>query len=158
MITQTAKYALRTLGYLAQQEGETFLQTREIAEALNIPLNYLGKILQKVSRARLVDSQKGLHGGFKAIRPANQISLFEVLMAVDCIPRDVALTKSDLPDKHLPPTFFDRFESIARIYTDFLRKTTLADMLAVPDAEAAAETAAAALVAETAGAVSAHSR
>ncbi len=151
MITQTAKYTLRTLAYLAQQEGDTFLQTREIAEALNIPLNYLGKILQKISRARLVDSQKGLRGGFRAIRPANQISLFEVLMALDCIPSDMVLTKSDPPDKHLPPTFFDRFESIARLYTDFLRKTTLADMLAAPDAGEAAKAEATALAAKTAG-------
>lgn len=153
MITQTTKYALRTLAYLAQQKGDTFLQTRDLAEALNIPANYLGKILQKISRARLVDSQKGLHGGFRSIRPSSQITLYEVLEALDCIPRDVALGKFDPPDNHLPPTFFDRFESIARLYTDFLKKTTLADMLAAPDAEMAAEAEATALVAETADAI-----
>lgn len=150
MITQTAKYALRTLAYLAQQDGSAFLQTKELAEALNIPTNYLGKILQKISRARLVDSQKGLHGGFRSIRPANQISLYDVLDALDGIPRDVALGQADLPDNHLPSTFFNRFESIARLYTDFLKKTTLADMLAAPDSESAAEAEATALINETA--------
>jgi Rrf2 family protein len=153
MITQTAKYALRTLAYLSQQDGSTFLQTRDLAEALHIPPNYLGKIMQKISRAQLVDSQKGLHGGFKSIRPANQISLYDVLLALDGIPRDVALDKSDPPDEHLPPTFFDRFESCARVYTDFLKQTTLADMLAGAKAETASEIEVAVLVNEAADAI-----
>jgi Rrf2 family protein len=132
MITQTAKYALKALAYLAQQDHDRYLMGRDMAEALNIPPNYLGKILQKLSRARLVDSQKGLHGGFKAARPASQISIHDVLLALDAIPSDVAMSPSDTPDEHLPCTFFDRFESIARLYTDFLKQTTLADMLRPP--------------------------
>ena len=153
MITQTVKYALRTLAYLAQQEGDIFFQGRDIAEKLHIPPNYLGKILQKIVRARLVDSQKGFRGGFRAIRPANQISLYDVLLALDGIPRDVALGDSAPADDQLPSTFFDRFENIAQLYTDFLKKTTLADMLAPPGSEPAAEAETRALVEKAAEAM-----
>ena len=140
MITQTAKYAFRTLAYLAQQEGDTFLQARYLAQRLHIPAGYLGKLLQQISRAGLVDSRKGRHGGFRSIRPADQIKLYDVLRALDGIPRDAGLDKSSVFDNPLPPTFFDCFESIARLYSDFLKMTTLADMMASPDAKSAAKT------------------
>jgi Rrf2 family transcriptional regulator, iron-sulfur cluster assembly transcription factor len=63
MVSQTGRYALRILGYLADHRGQ-WVQGREIAGATGIPANYLGKILNQLRKAGYVLSQKGWGGGF----------------------------------------------------------------------------------------------
>ena len=63
MVSQTGRYALRILGYLADHRGAWVLG-REIAGATGIPANYLGKILNQLRKAGYVQSQKGWGGGF----------------------------------------------------------------------------------------------
>ena len=86
MISQTSEYALRTLIYLASRNGET-ATTRQIAKAAGIPPSYLCKILQSLSRAGLIRSQRGLHGGSTLERDPKSISVYDVVAAVDHIPR-----------------------------------------------------------------------
>ncbi len=63
MVSQTGRYALRILGYLADHQG-VWVQGREVAAATGIPANYLGKILNQLRKAGYVLSQKGWGGGF----------------------------------------------------------------------------------------------
>jgi Rrf2 family protein len=86
MISQTAEYALRAIVYLADQQGEPHT-TAQIAEAAAIPAGYLAKVMQSLGRARLVHSQRGLRGGFVLTRAATEISLLDVVNAVDPIRR-----------------------------------------------------------------------
>jgi Rrf2 family protein len=86
MISQTAEYALRAVVILARQAGSS-MTTHEIADATHVPPGYLSKVLQSLGRARLVMSQRGLHGGFVLSRPPGQISVLEVINAVDPIQR-----------------------------------------------------------------------
>ena len=58
MITQTGKYALRILAYLAEHEGER-IQGHRIADDTAIPSNYLSKILNKLCKCGWVSSRKG---------------------------------------------------------------------------------------------------
>ena len=51
MLTQTAKYAIRALLHLAEQKGSGYCQTKDIAETIEVPANYLGKTLQKLAAA-----------------------------------------------------------------------------------------------------------
>jgi Rrf2 family protein len=86
MISQTAEYALRAVVKLARETGST-MTTHEIADATRVPPGYLSKVLQALGRARLVVSQRGLHGGFALSRAPSQISVLEVINAVDPIQR-----------------------------------------------------------------------
>jgi len=86
MISQTAEYALRAVVKLAREAGST-MTTHQIADATKVPPGYLSKVLQALGRARLVVSQRGLHGGFALSRPPHQISVLEVINAVDPIQR-----------------------------------------------------------------------
>jgi Rrf2 family iron-sulfur cluster assembly transcriptional regulator len=63
MISQTVRYALRIVGFLADHQGK-WVRGREVAAATGIPANYLSKILNSLRKAGLVDSQKGWGGGF----------------------------------------------------------------------------------------------
>lgn len=85
MISQTAEYALRAMVYLADQnEPRT---TAQIAEAAQVPAGYLAKVMQNLSRARLVHSQRGLNGGFTLVRAGSELTVLEVVNAIDPIRR-----------------------------------------------------------------------
>ncbi len=68
MVSQTARYALIILGYLAER-AETWCPVGEIASATCIPPNYLSKILNRLAKEGLVASLKGWGGGFR-LHPA----------------------------------------------------------------------------------------
>ena len=74
MISQTAEYALRAIVYLADQEGQP-RTTAQIAEATQVPAGYLAKVMQALSKVRLVNSQRGLNGGFTLTRDANELTM-----------------------------------------------------------------------------------
>ncbi len=78
MVTQTARYALRILGYLVDHPGQR-VQGREIAAATGIPANYLSKILSQLRKRGYVDGRKGWGGGFLLYDKAFSTPLAEVL-------------------------------------------------------------------------------
>lgn len=86
MISQTAEYALRAVTCLAVQNGEP-LTTQQVATAARVPAGYLSKVLQSLSRAGLVDSYRGLHGGFVLRRPPTELTVLDVVQAIDPIQR-----------------------------------------------------------------------
>ena len=82
LLSQSAKYALRAAIFLAENGGGPHL-SRDIAEALEVPAQYLAKILQDLARSGLLISAKGRGGGFRlALRPS-QIELFQVVRAIE---------------------------------------------------------------------------
>ena len=90
MISQTAEYALRAIVFLADNAGEAHT-TEQIARATKVPVGYLAKIMQGLSRSRLVNSQRGLHGGFTLVREPRELSIYDVVQAVD--PTDPGLQR-----------------------------------------------------------------
>ncbi len=84
MLSQTAEYAMRAVVCLANEPDHS-LTTRELARHTRVPVNYLSKVLQGLSKKGLVQSQRGLHGGFVLSRPAGEMTLLEVVDAVDPI-------------------------------------------------------------------------
>jgi Rrf2 family nitric oxide-sensitive transcriptional repressor len=86
MISQTAEYALRAIVYLAK-EPSVAKTTKEIAEATRVPVGYLSKVLQNLSRVGLIGSQRGLYGGSRLLKAPYEITIYEVVNAVDPIPR-----------------------------------------------------------------------
>jgi Rrf2 family protein len=129
MLTQTADYALRALIYLAHDDDDGYHQTRDMATALNVPANYLGKILQLLGHKKLVESQRGMRGGFRLSRLPEQIRLFDVLEALDTIPTDPACALVSGGRQIELCTLHRRFASMTATYIAFLKDTTLADVL-----------------------------
>jgi Rrf2 family transcriptional regulator, nitric oxide-sensitive transcriptional repressor len=86
VISQTAEYALRIVVWLASRHPEA-QTTREIAGATRIPPGYLAKVLQSLGRGGLVNSRRGLHGGFTLVREPSAITPLEVVNAIDPIRR-----------------------------------------------------------------------
>jgi Rrf2 family protein len=67
-------------------EGKSFT-TSEIAQSTKVPMAYLSKVLQTLSRGGIVQSQRGLGGGFTLSQDADSLSVLEVVDAVDPIQR-----------------------------------------------------------------------
>ena len=82
-LTSASKYSLEALLYLLEQNAESPVRARDIAKAKHLPEGFLLKSLGMLERARLVQSRKGPGGGFRLARPADRISLLEVIEAVD---------------------------------------------------------------------------
>ena len=89
MISQTAEYALRAVVHLAtlEKSGSSSQTVMQIAEGTRVPAGYLAKVLQVLSRTDLIVSQRGLGGGFRLGKPAGEISIYEVIQAVDPLQR-----------------------------------------------------------------------
>src|SRR5262249_47761223 len=81
----TAQYALRALVYIAGQDPDRPVLAREIAQRTGVPLHYLSRILRDAVRHGLLDSTRGVGGGFRLARPPKKVALIDVLMPFDDI-------------------------------------------------------------------------
>lgn len=86
MISQTSEYALRAIVCLAGRPAAS-QTTGEIAAITRVPVGYLAKVMQALRRAGLVLAQRGQKGGFLLARPSDQITLLDVISAVDPLKR-----------------------------------------------------------------------
>ncbi|MBK9118784.1 MAG: Rrf2 family transcriptional regulator [Phycisphaerales bacterium] len=86
MISQTTEYALRAVVWLAANP-EKPLTAQQIADATRVPAGYLAKVLQGLSRAGLLHSQRGLGGGFTLAKSPTALTMWEVVQAVDPLRR-----------------------------------------------------------------------
>jgi len=131
MFSQTVEYALRAVVHLADQAPGA-RTTDQIAEATKVPKAYLSKVLQGLRRAGLVDSQRGLHGGMTLTRKPSELTLLEVINAVEPIQRiqtcPLGLQSHGV---NLCP-LHRRLDNALATVEDAFRKTTLAEVLAEP--------------------------
>lgn len=133
MLSQTAEYALRAALYLAQ-EGETrSVRTEEVAEALDLPRNYLSKILHALGRQGIVTSVRGPRGGFRLALPPEEIMLSEIVDVFDPQLLDdrsrCLLGRTACSDRN-PCVAHHQWKQVASTVATFFRKTSLAEMIA----------------------------
>jgi len=86
MISQTSEYALRAIVMLGWSPGSP-RTTQQIAVQTQVPSGYLSKVLQALGRAGVVEGQRGLYGGFVLARPLNELTILDVINAVDPLKR-----------------------------------------------------------------------
>ena len=79
MIAQKTRYALRSLLFLAEEQGGAPVQLGRIAETQRVPPKYLELIMLDLKKAGLVKSVRGPKGGYKLSRPSEQISFGEIV-------------------------------------------------------------------------------
>jgi len=79
MISSKGRYALRLMTDLAQREGMGVVSLSEVAQRQEISAKYLEQIIGPLVRAGLVTSRRGKEGGYALGRPAEQISVADVL-------------------------------------------------------------------------------
>ncbi len=131
MFSQTVEYALRVIVYLGSLEGVPAV-TRQIAAVTQVPEGYLAKVLQGLSRAGLVQSQRGLHGGSILALPPEKLSVYDVIEAVQPIQR-IRSCPLGLPShgSRLCP-LHRRLDDAMAMVEKACRESTIADLLSEP--------------------------
>jgi Rrf2 family protein len=82
-VTREGDYGIRSVLYLSRQPFKKVSFVNEISEEYKIPRSFLAKILQKLVKAKIVRSYRGVKGGFSLARQARDITVLEVLEAIE---------------------------------------------------------------------------
>lgn len=130
MISATAAYAIRAMLYLAEREGEGLARVEDVAEALDVPRNYLSKILHALVKDGTLRSVRGPHGGFELAVPASSLTLFSVVRAFDDIEakRTCLLGLGECSDEN-PCALHGRWSGVAAEVASFFRETALDEVV-----------------------------
>ncbi|MGI8438690.1 MAG: RrF2 family transcriptional regulator [Thermoleophilaceae bacterium] len=147
MFSTKAEYGVRVMAHLASHDGGRPVPLGAIAEAEGLPLAYLEHLVQRLRRAELVESRRGSHGGYSLARPAEEITMAEVVGAlegqiapIDCIsPREdgTLVCARETESDHVCPTklLWTRVQgSIVRTLTEL----TLSDLIRTSKSKVAA--------------------
>ncbi len=131
MFSQTVEYALRAVAFLAGQ-APAARTTDQIAAATRVPKPYLSKVLQKLVEKGVVHSQRGVGGGMSLVKGPADLTILEVVNAVEPIKRirecPLGLRSHGV---NLCP-LHKRLDSAMATVEAAFRDTTLADVLAEP--------------------------
>jgi Rrf2 family transcriptional regulator, iron-sulfur cluster assembly transcription factor len=82
-LTRGSEYAIRAMMYLAGRPAGEVSSLRDVGREQNIPESFLAKIFQNLVHSGLVISQRGARGGFALARPGSQITVAQVVQAID---------------------------------------------------------------------------
>ena len=82
-LSKKADYALIAMKHLALRGDRASSSAREIAEAYGIPIELMAKVLQRLVRRGLLVSHQGTHGGYQLVRVPSQISVADVIQAIE---------------------------------------------------------------------------
>jgi Rrf2 family transcriptional regulator, nitric oxide-sensitive transcriptional repressor len=131
MFSQTVEYALRAVVHLADRAPAP-RTTDQIAAVTRVPKAYLSKILQNLRDKGIVHSQRGIGGGMTLTKDPADLTILEVVNAVDPIrrirtcPLELASHGVNLCPLHR------RLDNALALVEDAFRQTTLAEVLAEP--------------------------
>ena len=132
-ITRQADYAVRAMGYLAQLGPDQRAATGQIAQKKSIPPSFLAKIVSQLSVAGLLQTSRGARGGVSLAKPAEKISLLDVVEAIDgpiLLNDCVGETSTCLYDEDCPlkPVWCDA----QKMLVDHLSKANFAQFVQTP--------------------------
>jgi Rrf2 family protein len=131
MFSQTVEYALRAVVHLAYEAPDA-RTTAQIAEATQVPKDYLSKILQGLAKKGIVTTQRGVGGGVSLAKGPDELTILDVVNAVEPIER---ITVCPLGLKthgvRLCP-LHRRVDDAMALVEEAFGKTTLAEVLAEP--------------------------
>ncbi|MBN1435301.1 Rrf2 family transcriptional regulator [Candidatus Fermentibacterales bacterium] len=82
-MSEAANLAIHAGALAAANEGPGYLSVKQMARVLEVSRSHLAKVLQGLARTGLMESVRGASGGYRLARPAEGISLLELLEAVD---------------------------------------------------------------------------
>jgi Rrf2 family nitric oxide-sensitive transcriptional repressor len=128
MFSQTTEYALRAVTHLAGQETIAAPTTAQISRATQIPKNYLAKVLRSLARAGFVHSQRGPGGGHKLARNPTELTVLQIVNAVDPLTR-IQSCPLGLERHHDLCPLHRRLDSAIGLVEEAFSATTIAELV-----------------------------
>lgn len=134
MLSTTAAYALRAMIHLATREGDGPVRVDEMADELELPRNYLSKVLHTLVKEGLLRSARGPSGGFELAAPSSSVTLYDVVRPFDTIEtkRTCLLSGGECSDEN-PCGVHDRWSEVAADVSAFFRETVLGEVAGSPE-------------------------
>jgi Rrf2 family protein len=138
IFTTKAEYGVRLLVELGRQDLDSPVSLKAIAEAENLPLGYLEHVVALLRKADLVESRRGARGGYRLARPAETITMDEVVLALegeiapmDCFVEECErrVSCSHLTDGGAGCATRMLWTRVQDAVVDALRRTTLAELV-----------------------------
>jgi Rrf2 family protein len=129
-LTKKADYGLMAMKLLAEQTDRVAMSAKEIADEYHLPLQLLAKVLQQLTRAGLLESYAGTHGGYALSRPADAISAFEVIIAIDgpLFITNCATSKGTSCDLHDSCTIKEPLQRLNDTFRSVLTELRISDL------------------------------
>jgi len=131
IFSSATEYAIRGLSELAIRGEVQRIMLDELVAGTNLPRDFLAKVFQRLVHAGLLRSAKGRGGGFSLSRPSHEITMMQIVEAIEgpqltdrCV---VGLEKCN---DHMPCPQHDLYKPIRQRLKDYLNTTTLADLAA----------------------------
>ena len=131
MFSQTVEYALRAVVHLADQVPSP-RTTEQIAAATQVPKPYMSKVLQGLCHAKIVRSKRGLGGGMVLVKLPSELTILEVVNAVEPIGRIRECPLGLIAHGVRLCPLHKRLDNAMAMVEDAFRQTTLAEILAEP--------------------------
>jgi Rrf2 family protein len=134
-LSRSSQYAVRALAWLAaQRDAGAYQLVSRIAEEIDVPEPYLGKLLQALALGGILDSRRGRGGGFRLTVEPSSIALLEVVTRVDGgrAERECVLGLHECGEEN-PCALHDLWKDLCARMEARLAKTTLADLARNPD-------------------------
>ena len=124
--SKKCEYALQAILLMAASEHDCIYPAEEISKKLNIPKEFISKILQSLTESGMIESKKGKAGGFKLAKHPSKIKLIDIVEAVDGLESfsSCVLGFPNCSEKNPCPVHDDWGELRARAY-DMLNSETL---------------------------------
>jgi Rrf2 family cysteine metabolism transcriptional repressor len=129
-VSTRAWYGLMAMVELGLRERQGRVQVREISESQGIPEEYLEQLMMPLKRAGLVRSQRGVRGGYTLARPASQITVLEILEALEGPILDAEPTDAALRERAQTSGVTEVWERLRQAMEETLRAITLAQVCA----------------------------
>lgn len=137
LVSQTVEYALRAVLQIARDPERAPVRVGDIAEALDVPRNYLSKTLHRLASAGVLTSARGPTGGFQLATAPEKLTLAEIAAPFVAMGKRTCLLGQPACGDDRPCAAHSRWKLVAQQAEDFFSRTTVADLLAhgkVPDA------------------------
>lgn len=123
MFSQTSEYALRAVIWLAEHQNEGPVGNKRIAEDTKVPASYLSKILHDLAAAGFLSSRRGVGGGFRLIIPPEQLTMLDVVNAVDPLKRGKAAADASESPMH------QRLDQAVNLVRQTLRGARISELI-----------------------------
>lgn len=132
MLSNTCKYGVRAIIYLALENSDKRVGIKQISEDLNIPSPFLSKILQLLAKNKILKSTKGPHGGFSLGRDASEITIMDVVKIIDgmdffntCL---IGMQSCTDPDSPIQCPIHSQYDPIRRQTRELFENTNFAQL------------------------------
>jgi len=88
IFSERDRYVLKLLAFLSAREDDDYITVGEVSDAASIPRGYLGKIVSLLSKKGYLETVQGPHGGIKLGRPADEITVRNLLTDIESLQHD----------------------------------------------------------------------